>query len=702
MSKTLLLAILVAATSLPGMARAASADDAFAETREAYQALKKDPERRKFRHHWLNMARKLEAFGKRYPKSERTPDVLYLSGDLYATLWRFSQDPDDLKSAEQSWRKLVEGFPSHRLADDAALQLARQLADRKGELEEARRVVEAALPHARDRKKELEELLVGLKEARKKPAASEEPAVARKGAEEKGAAHGKDSSEEKAGASREEAAVARRGAEEKGAAHGKNSSDEKAGASREEPPVVKKGADEKGAAHGKISGDEKASASREEPAVARKGADEKGPRGKPASDEKAAAAHRDGQAGRGPGAAPVVSARGKPAEEKSAVAKSEPGRKAPAPLARAARASADSRDEAGAGDDRDTAPVVAAAKAPPSAGGRAQDVLAAIRKVSAKALRTTAALDAGVDGRHAARLQEANPEDERSDAVEEQGQSSPLQSLQERLRDVRVGAGSRKVDDAVARSRVKGLTQAEAATEVSLAQQLGLKVRRVVVDAGHGGHDTGAIGPRGTREKDVALSIAKRLAARLEKLGLEVVLTRDDDSFVALEERTQIANREKGDLFISVHCNAAPQKTLRGVETYSLNTASNRYAVRLAARENASSERGVSDLQYILADLATKANTGESERLAQRVQKSLVRQLNEKHPGVRDLGPKQALFFVLLGAKMPAILVETSFISNPQEEELLGSEAYQDDAADGVAGAVQDFLEERNRVAQVD
>jgi N-acetylmuramoyl-L-alanine amidase len=284
----------------------------------------------------------------------------------------------------------------------------------------------------------------------------------------------------------------------------------------------------------------------------------------------------------------------------------------------------------------------------------------------------------------------------------DENSASAIAALQERLRDVRVGArilGEAPVDTKV---RLKQQAKAERGAEITLAQQLGLKVRRVVIDPGHGGHDTGAIGAQGTYEKDVALAISTKLGQRLEEMGLEVVLTRDDDAFVKLEERSRLANRQRGDLFISIHCNAAANKKLRGVETYSLNVSSNRYATRLAARENASSERGVGDLQYILADLATQANTGESRRLAQRVQRGLVTTLASGFDDVVDLGHKEALFFVLLGAKMPALLVETSFISNPEEEVRLASAAYQGAIADSIARSLAEFLEERSTVARLD
>lgn len=257
------------------------------------------------------------------------------------------------------------------------------------------------------------------------------------------------------------------------------------------------------------------------------------------------------------------------------------------------------------------------------------------------------------------------------------------------------------LEGSAARARLKAVARNSREAELTLAEQLGLKVRRVVIDAGHGGHDTGAIGRAGTREKDVALAISQRLKAVLTERGLEVVLTRDGDRFVRLEDRARFANEARGDLFISVHCNSAVNRQLRGVETYTLNTSADRYSIRLAARENASSEKSISDLQFILADLATKANTEESTRLATQVQKSLVGQLSQKHAGVKDLGHKEALFYVLLGVKMPAILVETSFLSHPEEERLLASTGYQQEVALAIARGVESFLSHRNELAKV-
>ena len=261
-------------------------------------------------------------------------------------------------------------------------------------------------------------------------------------------------------------------------------------------------------------------------------------------------------------------------------------------------------------------------------------------------------------------------------------------------------------------SGVEELRRAGAAPGgIPLSVQMGLSVRRVVIDAGHGGHDTGAIGPGGTREKDVTLAIARKLAERLRRLGLTVLLTRDGDRFVPLEGRAQFANQAHADLFISIHANANADPKQRGVETFFLDVTSDRYAIRLAARENQSPEddgfdgrsvragRSLSDLQFLLADLATRSHVEESRRLADRVQQSLVERSPRHGAGERDLGVKHALFYVLLGTRMPSILVETAFVSNPTEERRLRSPDYQDEVARGVAAGVERFLRDRRELA---
>ncbi len=546
--------IICCLSMLPAWGAQSNADEAYQLAKTEYQKLKQDEKRRGLRHHWLNVGKRFDVVATKHPKSERAPEALFMSGQLFADLSRLSQNSDDLSAAERSWRKLIDAWPKHKLSDDAALGLARLLADRRNDPKGARKVLERSMDFATDKKKEMQKLLASL-------------------------------------------------------------------------PV------------------------------------------------------------------PVEPKKEKPVKVKELVAKS-------APVAKPARATPVAIDPPADEEEETPAPtttrVSALAEAlrklreePPTAPTNPENDDESAP--SAQGRRTPVAL------RPEPVPAEVAPVDE--DAAVEPSDASAIASLQEKLRDVRVGA--RKPDPA-ARSRFAALAKHQQADELSLAQQLGLKVRRVIIDAGHGGHDTGAIGPTGVREKDVALAVVLKLKDKLEALGLEVVLTRDDDTFIALDQRTRIANKEHGDLFISIHCNAAPSKNLRGVETYTLNTSSNRYSVRLAARENATTERGINDLQYILADLATKANTGESQRLAESVQRSLIRGLSKEYKGIRDLGTKEALFVVLLGAKMPSILVETSFLSNPEDEQRLASEEYQQALADNVAEAVESFLEARNKVAQVD
>jgi N-acetylmuramoyl-L-alanine amidase len=223
-----------------------------------------------------------------------------------------------------------------------------------------------------------------------------------------------------------------------------------------------------------------------------------------------------------------------------------------------------------------------------------------------------------------------------------------------------------------------------------------------VVDAGHGGHDPGAIGPRRVREKDVTLAMAKKLARKLRDAGFEVVLTRDRDRYLPLEERTAIANTARADLFVSIHANAHPRRNRSGVETYYLNVADDRYAARLAARENGlDPEQGEAVLTRILTDLEVKASAGQSRRLAEAVQREVTAGVRSRVGEVRDLGVKGALFYVLLGARMPAVLVETAFVSNREEERRLASARYQDVVASGIARAVVAYARSEARVAAV-
>ncbi|MGA7566514.1 MAG: N-acetylmuramoyl-L-alanine amidase [Terriglobales bacterium] len=219
----------------------------------------------------------------------------------------------------------------------------------------------------------------------------------------------------------------------------------------------------------------------------------------------------------------------------------------------------------------------------------------------------------------------------------------------------------------------------------SLTRVLGLKIGKIVIDAGHGGHDTGTIGPDGLLEKDVVLDVAKRLGRLLEtRLGAEVVYTRRDDTFVPLETRTAIANRERADLFISIHANSSRDPDARGVETYYLNFTSSPDALEVAARENAVSEQSIYQLQDLVKKIALKEKIEESREFAGDVQESLYTGLALNSAGIRDRGVKKAPFIVLIGANMPSILAEISFLSNPTDDRKLESSQHRQRIAESL------------------
>jgi len=223
------------------------------------------------------------------------------------------------------------------------------------------------------------------------------------------------------------------------------------------------------------------------------------------------------------------------------------------------------------------------------------------------------------------------------------------------------------------------------------------KIRRIVVDPGHGGHDSGAVGPSGVMEKDVVLSIGLRLRALLkEELDLDVVMTRSTDVFIPLEERTAIANKVNADLFVSVHANAAPNRAAAGIETYYLNLAKTDKVAQLAAKENGTSLEKVSVLQAILFDLMANYKLNDSAHLAEDVQITLHKKLRSHYSDVRNLGVKQGPFYVLVGATMPSILVETAFLSNAQEELRLKDSAYQQMVAEGIMEGVRSYIASLN------
>ena len=241
------------------------------------------------------------------------------------------------------------------------------------------------------------------------------------------------------------------------------------------------------------------------------------------------------------------------------------------------------------------------------------------------------------------------------------------------------------------------LPSANSDGKFSLSRQLGLGIARVVIDAGHGGHDPGAQS-NGVSESELTLDVAARLGRLLEKQpGVDVVLTRDSDVYIPLEERTAIANREGADLFLSIHANASRNPKARGVETYFLNFASNPAAEAVAARENASSARAMHSLPDIVRAIALNNKIDESRDFAETVQRSMVRRLSARNSQLRDLGVKQAPFVVLIGAAMPSVLAEISFVTNKQEGQLLKSAAYRQQIAEALLDAVLRYQQSLKR-----
>ena len=236
----------------------------------------------------------------------------------------------------------------------------------------------------------------------------------------------------------------------------------------------------------------------------------------------------------------------------------------------------------------------------------------------------------------------------------------------------------------------------------ALAKQLALGVSRIIIDPGHGGRDYGAPGYlKGVHEKDIVLQISRRLAKKIRKeLKYEVYLTRNSDTYLTLEERTAIANTKNADLFISIHTNSHKNRRAYGIETYFLNLATDDDAIRVAAMENATSTKNISDLQSILSDLMQNAKINESSRLASYVQASMVRHLkNKRYSRIKDKGVKQAPFYVLLGAQMPAVLVETSFISNPRECKRLITPQYQERLCEAIIQGIRTYIRETSPTA---
>lgn len=234
--------------------------------------------------------------------------------------------------------------------------------------------------------------------------------------------------------------------------------------------------------------------------------------------------------------------------------------------------------------------------------------------------------------------------------------------------------------------------------ERSLTRVLGLKLRRVVLDPGHGGHDLGSTGPTGLQEKELVLDVAQRLATLLERrLGSEVVFTRRDDTFIPLEERTLIANDRQADLFLSIHANSSPVSTATGVETYYLNVHGSRDSLEVAARENAGAALGIHDLREVVQKIALTEKLDESREFAHCLQAALQSHHNKLNGQARDRGVKRAPFVVLIGAAMPSVLAEVGFLSNPRDEKLMKKPDYRQKLAEALYRGVYQYASSLSR-----
>jgi N-acetylmuramoyl-L-alanine amidase len=228
--------------------------------------------------------------------------------------------------------------------------------------------------------------------------------------------------------------------------------------------------------------------------------------------------------------------------------------------------------------------------------------------------------------------------------------------------------------------------------ETSLVRALGLKIGRIVIDAGHGGHDTGTIGVDGIQEKDVVLDVALRVGKLLsDRLGAQIIYTRSDDTFIPLETRTAIANKAQADLFLSIHANSSPDASARGVETYYLNFTSSPDALETAARENAVSDQSIHQLSDLVKKIALKDKIEESREFASDVEANLYGGLQKGNAGLKDRGVKKAPFVVLIGANMPSILAEISFVTNEKDARQLQEPEYRERVAESLYKGVAKY-----------
>ena len=238
----------------------------------------------------------------------------------------------------------------------------------------------------------------------------------------------------------------------------------------------------------------------------------------------------------------------------------------------------------------------------------------------------------------------------------------------------------------------------------SLTRALGLKLGRIVLDPGHGGSDYGTSGSGGLHEKDLVLDVAKKLGDLItERMGAEVVFTRSDDTFIPLQERTAIANRAQADLFLSIHANSSPSRSVAGPETFYLSLTSNKAELEVAARENAANGQSIFELESLLKKIAKQDKAEESSEFALRVQRTLYSESRRRNRDARNRGVKKAPFVVLVGAKMPSVLAEIGFLSNRREESLLKQDQYRQQVAEALYKGIEQYASTLSQmeVAQV-
>ncbi len=267
-----------------------------------------------------------------------------------------------------------------------------------------------------------------------------------------------------------------------------------------------------------------------------------------------------------------------------------------------------------------------------------------------------------------------------------------------KLATAKVGKASGKSPDLVQPASAPQPTRDGNST---LTRALGLKIGRIVIDAGHGGHDTGTIGPTGLMEKDLCLDIALRLGKIIQQKlpSADVVYTRSDDTFIPLEERTHIANEAKADMFISIHANSSQDPGARGIETYYLNLKGSAEAMEVAARENATDDQGIHELQDLVKQIARTEKIDESKEFAEDVQDSLAKRVQKAAKPVKNRGVRKAPFVVLIGADMPSILTEISFLSNPADEKMLKQPEHRQRVAEGIYQGVASYLQNLNSMS---